>query len=174
MLGLVIRIRTLNVPITELEHQIAIAIREHPDGHVFLSLFKGAVITAAELLAEMGDCRARYPSRDALAGDAGQAAVAIQSGKRKNASFRWGCNKRLRSAFCTLPDTTRHTNPWAQDLYASARARGHDHPARCGPSAGPGLESCGTAGKTGFHMTPRATVLCSDTSPSPFQPTQGR
>ena len=57
------------------------------------------MITAAELLAEIGDCRARYPSRDALAGDAGQAAVAIESGKRKAACFRWGCNKRLRSAF---------------------------------------------------------------------------
>ena len=88
------------------------------------------MITAAELLAEIGDCRARYPSRDALAGDAGQAAVAIESGKRKAASFRWGCNKRLRNAFCTLADSTRHWHPWAQDLYAAARARGHDHPPR--------------------------------------------
>jgi hypothetical protein len=54
--------------------------------------------------------------------------VAIESGKRKAACFRWGCNKRLRSAFCTLADSTRHWHPWAQDLYASARARGHDHP----------------------------------------------
>jgi hypothetical protein len=88
---------------------------------------QGRGITA-ELLAEIGDCRARYPTRDALAGDAGQAAVAIESGKRKTATFRWGCNKRLRGAFCTLADTTRHWHPWAQDLYAQALARGHDHP----------------------------------------------
>jgi hypothetical protein len=80
------------------------------------------------LLSEIGDCRARYPTRDALAADAGQAAVAIESGKRKTASFRWGCNKRLRSAFCTLADSTRHWHPLAQDRYAAARARGHDHP----------------------------------------------
>ena len=86
------------------------------------------MITAAELLAEIGDCRGRYPTRDTLAGDAGQAAVAIESGKRKAACFRWGCNKRLRDAFCTLADSSRHHNPWAQDLYAAARARGHDHP----------------------------------------------
>src|SRR5205814_7299633 len=106
------------------------AIREHPDGQVFCSLFEGSssVICAAEMLAEIGDCRARYPARDALAGDAGQAAVAIQSGKRKTASFRWGCNKRLRSAFCTLADSTRHWHPWAQDLYAQAIQHGHDHP----------------------------------------------
>jgi len=79
-------------------------------------------------LAEIGDCRARYPTRDTLAADAGHAAVAIESGKRKAASFRWACNKRLRQAFCTLADTTRHHNPWAQDLYASAIKRRHDHP----------------------------------------------
>ena len=130
VLAFVATLKTLNAQIKELERQIATAIREHPDGQVFCSLFKGpsSVITAAELLAEIGDCRARYPTRDALAGDAGQAAVAIQSGKRKTASFRWGCNKRLRSAFCTLADSTRHWHPWAQALYAAAIARGHDHP----------------------------------------------
>ncbi len=126
--GLVAMIKQLNAQITELEREIATAIREHPDGAIFTSLFKGAVITAAELLAEMGDCRARYPTRDTLAGDAGQAAVAIESGKRKAACFRWGCNKRLRDAFHTLADSSRHRNPWAQDLYARARAKGHDHP----------------------------------------------
>jgi hypothetical protein len=77
---------------------------------------------------EVHDCRARYPTGDALAGDAGQAAVAIESGKRKAACFRWGCNKRLRGAFCILSDSTRHWHPWAQDRYAAARGRGHDHP----------------------------------------------
>jgi hypothetical protein len=67
------------------------------------------------LLSEIGDCRARYPTGDALAGDAGQAAVAIESGKRKAARFRWSCNKRLRSAFSTLADSTRHWHSWAQD-----------------------------------------------------------
>ena len=86
------------------------------------------MITAAELLAEIGDCRARYPTRDTLAADAGHATVAIESGKRKAACFRWACNKRLRQAFVTLADTSRHHNPWAQDPYAAALARGHDHP----------------------------------------------
>jgi transposase len=123
-------IKQLNAQIKELERQITTALRQHPDGPVFRSLFKApnSVITAAEMLAEMGDCRARYPARDALAGDAGQAAVAIESGKRKAACFRWGCNKRLRQAFCKLADSTRHWHPWAQALYADALARGHDHP----------------------------------------------
>jgi transposase len=130
VLALVTAIKPLVDQIKQLDRQIASALREHPDGEIFLSLFRDprSVVTAAELLSEIGDCRARYPTRDALAGDAGQAAVAIESGKRKTASFRWGCNKRLRSAFCTLADTTRHWHPWAQDRYAAARARGHDHP----------------------------------------------
>ena len=103
-------------------------MREHPDGEIFRSLFKDSQTTAAILLAEIGDCRGRYPHRDALAGDAGQAAVAIESGRRKTASFRWGCNKRLRAAFCTLADSTRHWHPWAQARYQAAIARGHDHP----------------------------------------------
>jgi transposase len=130
VLALVATLNPLVTQITALEQQIATAVREHPDGEIFLSLFKDprSVICAAELLSEIGDCRGRYPTRDALAGDAGQAAVAIESGKRKTAAFRWACNKRLRDAFATLADSTRHWHPWAADLYAAARARGHDHP----------------------------------------------
>jgi len=130
VLSLVATLKTINEQIRQLERQIAAAIHEHPDGAIFLSLFKkpSSVICAAELLAEIGDCRARYPTRDTLAADAGQAAVAKESGKYKAACFRWACNKRLRGAVGTLADSTRHHNPWAQDLYASARGRGHDHP----------------------------------------------
>jgi hypothetical protein len=68
--------------------EIGHCLRAHPDGHIFLSLFKGkSVVTAAELLAEIGDCRDRYPTADALAADAGMSPVAIESGKRKVAAF---------------------------------------------------------------------------------------
>jgi transposase len=128
VLALVATLTPLVAQIRALERQIAASVRAHPDGEIFLSLFKGSTITAAELLAEIGDCRARYPTRDALAGDAGQAAVAIESGKRKTACFRWACNKRLRDAFTTLANTSRQWHPWAADHYAAAIARGHDHP----------------------------------------------
>jgi len=99
VLSFVAMVRSLNAQIKQLEGQIRTQVRAHPDGPIFLSLFKSpaSVITAAELLAEIGDCRERYPSRDALAADAGHAAVAKESGKRKTANFRWGCNKRKRS-----------------------------------------------------------------------------
>jgi transposase len=123
-------VRTLNAQIKDLEREIKAQVRAHPDGPIFLSLFKSpaSVITAAELLAEIGDCRERYPTREALAADAGQAAVARESGKWKTASFRRACNKRLRVAICRLADSSRHWHPWAQTLYAQARQRGHEHP----------------------------------------------
>ena len=69
------------------------------------------MIAAAELLAEIGDCRERYPTQDALAADAGQAAVAKESGKWKTAGFRRACNNCLRVAFCRLADSSRHWHP---------------------------------------------------------------
>ena len=85
------------------------------------------MICAATLLAEIGDCRRRYPHRDAIAADGGQAPVAVESGKRKHAKFRWACNKRLRNALATLAHCTLRWNPWAADRYANARLRGHNH-----------------------------------------------
>jgi len=62
--SLVATIKAINEQIKQLQAQIATAMRKHPDGAIFLSLFKkpSSVICAAELLAEIGDCRARYPN----------------------------------------------------------------------------------------------------------------
>lgn len=129
VLALVVALRPIVAKISELTRDIAHRVRAHPDGHVFLSLFKdpNSVICAAALLAEIGDCRARYRSAEALAANAGMSPVAVESGKRKVATFRWGCDHRLRAAIATLADATRHWHPWAADRYATARARGHDH-----------------------------------------------
>ena len=115
--------------ILELERQITEALDAHPDGAIFRSLFRSqaSIICAATLLAEIGDSRARYPHRDAIAADSGQAPVAVESGKRKNARFRWACNKRLGNALRILAQATRLWNPWAADRYAQARQRGHNH-----------------------------------------------
>jgi transposase len=127
---LVQTLQTMVGQITELEREIAQALAAHPDGAIFRAFFRSpdAVICAATLLCEIGDCRARYPHRDAIAADAGQTPVVVESGKRKNAKFRWACNKRLRNALATLAHNSRRWNPWAADLYARARARGHHHP----------------------------------------------
>ena len=128
--GPVCALTPLVAQISLLTSQIAGAIRSHPDGPIFLSLFRDpkSVICAAGLLAEIGDNRARYPTADSLAADSGQAPVANESGKRHHATFRWACDKRLRNHFGVLADSTRHWHPWAHDVYHRATDRGCEHP----------------------------------------------
>jgi len=130
VLGLVAALKPLVEQIKLLTSEIRGLLRDHPDGAIFRSLFRDpkSVVTAAELLAEIGDRRERHPSRDSLEGIAGQSPVAVESGKKKVASFRWACNKTLRSAVSVLADSSRKHNPWARKIYEDAIARGKDHP----------------------------------------------
>jgi transposase len=130
VLSLVAALKTLVEQIRMLDSRIACAVRSHPDGEVFLSLFRnpGSTLTAAKLLAEIGDRRERYPTSEALAADAGMCPVAKESGKRKVAAFRRACDKRLRDTLAILADSSRQHNPWAKDVYLRARQRGCDHP----------------------------------------------
>jgi transposase len=130
VLALVAALRPIVEQIRLLTSEIAHAVHAHPDGHIFLSFFQDPknVVCAATLLAEIGDSRARHPTADHLAADAGMSPVAVESGRKKVACFRRGGDHRLRTATSTLADATRHYHPWAQDKYAAARGRGHDHP----------------------------------------------
>jgi len=130
VVGLVSALEPIVTQLSQLQSEIAGALDRHPDGAIFRSLFRDpkSVVTAAGLLAEIGDNRARYRSPDALAADAGHCPVAKESGKMRRASFRWACDKRLRNHLGVLADSTRHWHPWARDTYARARARGVDHP----------------------------------------------
>jgi hypothetical protein len=76
--------------ISELTIAIRHALNAHPDGKTFRSLFisHDSWLSAATMLAEIGDCRERYPTYRALATDGGQAPVAVESGKSRRAQFR--------------------------------------------------------------------------------------
>jgi len=130
VLALISALEPIVARIGELTSEIRGALADHADGDTFRSLFKdpNSVITAATMLAEMGDCRARYPTYKALSADGGQSPVAVESGKSKRARFRWACDHRLRDAIATLADSSRHHNPWAKDIYQRAIARGATHP----------------------------------------------
>jgi transposase len=130
VLALAAALRPLVEQIRLLTSEIGGLLNDHPDGAIFRSLFRDpkSVVTAAELLAEIGDRRNPHPASSSLEAIAGQAPVAVESGKKKVACFRWACNKTLRSAVSVLADSSRKHNPWANDIYQRARARGHDHP----------------------------------------------
>jgi transposase len=130
VLGLVGALSPIVKEIAELSAQIRERLAAHPDAKVFRPLFRDpkTTICPATLIAELGDCRERYPSEAAMAADAGMSPVALESGKLRVATFRRACDKRLRVAVATLADSTRHWHPWARDVYRRARARGQDHP----------------------------------------------
>jgi transposase len=114
--------------ITVLEAQIAAVLAAHPDGRVFTSLPRAGTVRAARLLAEIGDCRGRYPTAAALAGLAGVTPSTRESGQVRVVAFRWAVDKQLRGAVCDFAADSRRASPWAADLYNQARARGHRHP----------------------------------------------
>ncbi len=110
-----------------LSDQISEQLRAHADVHVFTSLPRSGRVRAARLLAEIRDCRARFPTPESLTCLAGAAPSTRQSGKQRSVRFRWSCDKQLRDAVTDFAADSRHANPWAADLYHRARARGHDH-----------------------------------------------
>jgi transposase len=114
--------------ITVLETQLADALAEHPDRNIFTSLPRAGTVRAARLLAEIGDCRGRFPTSASLTGLAGVTPSTRQSGQVRVVAFRWAVDKQLRGAVCDFAADSIKANPWAADLYARARARGHRHP----------------------------------------------
>ena len=119
---------SLTSQIKILSGQIGDQLAAHADQHIFTSLPRSGTVRAARLLAEIGDCRARFPTPGALACLAGAAPSTRQSGKIRAVTFRWSCDKQLRDAVTDFAGDSRHASLWAADLYQQARARGHDHP----------------------------------------------
>jgi transposase len=126
--ALVAVLRALNAQIKALADNIAAQLAAHPDAAIFQSLPRSGTIRAARLLAEIGDARGRFPTRDSLTCLAGVAPSTRQSGKVKSVTFRWGADKQLRDALCDFAGDSRRASPWAADLYDKAIARGCDHP----------------------------------------------
>jgi transposase len=114
--------------IKALAEQISEQLALHADGHVFTSLPRSGTVRAARLLAEIGDCRARFPDPEALICLAGVAPSTRQSGRHTAVTFRWAVNKQLRDAVCDFAADSRRANPWAAKLYNDAINRGKDHP----------------------------------------------
>jgi transposase len=121
-------LRPLVAQIGTLTAAIEHAVEAHPDGKIVTPLFRSGRICAAQLLAELGDDRARFGFAEQLAAEAGVAPITRESGKHRAVGFRWACNKRLRLALTCLADTSRHSAPWAAAAYQRARDRGCDHP----------------------------------------------
>jgi len=126
--ALVAVLRPLVAQLRELEGLIAAQLAQHPDGPLLHSFPRTGTVNAAQILAELGEDRRRFPTAEQLAAEAGVAPVTHTSGKHRGVACRFACNKRLRQALTTWADNSRHAHPWARAVYRAARARGCDHP----------------------------------------------
>jgi transposase len=120
-------LKSLNAQINGLDADIANQLARHADAQIFTSLPRSGTVRAARLLAEIGDCRAKFPTPESLACLAGVAPCTRQSGKLIHVGFRWGANKQLRDAVTDFAADSRRANLWAADIYYRAIARNKSH-----------------------------------------------
>src|SRR3954465_1116396 len=113
--------------IAGLSSRIEQTIADLPDGRIIMSFPRAGRLCAAQILAEIGDVRERFPTEDQLAAEAGGCPVTHASGKSRGVVFRWACNKNLRRAITGFADNSRHASAWAAAVYGKARARGCQH-----------------------------------------------
>jgi len=114
--------------LAKLSARIEHTVTSLADGQIVMSFPRSGRICAAQILAELGSVRERFPTEAQLAAEAGVAPVTYQSGKHRSVTFRWACNHRLRRALTCFADQSRHASRWAAEVYHRARSRGCDHP----------------------------------------------
>jgi transposase len=118
----------LRAQIDELTTRLDDLLDAHPDAHIFRSLPRCATVRAATLLAEIGDCRARFPDPESLCCLAGVAPSTRTSGRHRAVTFRWSADKKLRDALCDFAGDSWRGNEWAAHRYRELRASGKTHP----------------------------------------------
>jgi transposase len=125
-------LRVLVAEIAELETHIREQLARHPDGPIFQSLPRAGTVRAAALLVEIGDCRARFPTPEALAALAGAVPSTRASGQHRVVTFRWTCDKKLRDVLVDFAQDSVRASPWADQLYRRHRhaRKSHPHAAR--------------------------------------------
>jgi transposase len=130
-LALVEVLKSIRAQIDELTARIAEQLDIHPDGKILTSLPRAGVVRAGTLLAEIGDCRARFPDPESLAGLAGVAPSTRRSGRQRIVEFRWSSDKKLRDALCDFAGDSWQGNTWAERRYRELRkTKTHPHATR--------------------------------------------
>lgn len=121
------QLELLNTQVRVITKRIRDLLVRHPDAAIFLSFPGMGEVTAAIMLAEMGEDRARFPTADVLLAETGTAPVTRSSGRSRNVRFRYAANKRMRHAIDWWTFVAVRENPWAHDAYKQARDRGQLH-----------------------------------------------
>jgi transposase len=123
-LALADQLELLNKQLRAYNRQLGELFDAHPDSEIFSSFPAAGRVIGSELLAEIGDDRARYPTVDVLLCEAGIAPVTLASGKVHRVRIRYACNKRLRATTTTWAYTMKRIDPVSRERYLAALSRG--------------------------------------------------
>ncbi len=121
------QLELLNTQVRVITKRIRELLATHPDAAIFLSFPGMGDVTAAIMLAEMGEDRARFPTADVLLAETGTAPVTRSSGRSRTVRFRYAANKRMRHAIDWWTFVAVRENAWAHEAYQQARDRGQLH-----------------------------------------------
>jgi transposase len=122
-------VRCLLHTIIRLDNAIAAHLAQHPKLPVVDSLPRSGIVSAAQLVAELGPILDRAASAERAAAEAGASPVTRTTGKQRHgAHFRYATNPKPRQALMLWADNSRHGSAWAMHVYRQARQRGCRHP----------------------------------------------
>lgn len=121
-------LQMLNQHLKDYDKEIMSVLTQHPDTPIFESFPGIGPITAATLIAEMGEDRTQYPAPRVLLAQTGLAPVTRASGRTRQVRFRYAANKRMRHAIDWWIFVAVREDPhWSGMLYNTARSAGHGH-----------------------------------------------
>lgn len=123
-LALADQLELLNTELRAYNQRLGDLLAQHPDHRIVDSFPAVGRVTAAELLAEIGEDRGRYPTAQALLAEAGAAPVTLSSGKIERVRIRRACNRRLRATTTSWAYVLNRIDPVSADRYARACERG--------------------------------------------------
>jgi transposase len=109
------------------DQEIEQALKNHPDGELFLMLRGAGPTLAARLLCAFGSQKDRWKSADEIASLSGIAPVTRQSGKSRVVQQRWACPTYLKQTFHEFANSARKWCRWSKARYLQLRDRGMKH-----------------------------------------------
>lgn len=121
------QLELLNSHVRAVTVRISERLTEHPDVVIFRSFRGMGEVTAAVMLAEMGEDRARFPTAGVLLAESGTAPVTRSSGRSHTVRFRYAANERMRHAIDWWNFVAVREDDWSRAAYQQARARGQLH-----------------------------------------------
>jgi transposase len=121
-------LRSLLRTLADLDRAIGAALIGHAKASLFAPMPRIGEINLGQIVAEVGPILERASDVEHACAEVGAAPVTKASGKAKAVNFRWAVNTHARQALATFADNSRHSSPWAAQLYTDARKRGKRHP----------------------------------------------